>query len=170
MKSRSDVVDLAEQRRHREQKLVQARKLLMMGAISPDDFALVKDFYTPGRAARQAWRMGSLKRKTKKRVAKHLRLVKPEEPKPTGLLDPANGFITPDAFSKVVENFSVVPPAPERCCSDAREDYELDAVTCCVRCHKKGEFSEVEDNHGRINVCCTIRQALCPGEEAPAHT
>lgn len=55
-------------------------------------------------------------------------------------------------------------------CGEAREDYEcLEGVECCGNCHNNGDLTKVQDAHGYFEVCCTVRQALCPSENKPTH-
>lgn len=97
--------------------------------------------------------MGSLKRRVGRAMAKHLRLVKGGRA----------GQSPPEASQFLDQKLNLGG------CSDCREDYELDEVVCCHRCHKRGQFSRVEDKHGYFEVCCSIRRVLCPDEHGPHH-
>lgn len=102
--------------------------------------------------------MGSTTRRVKKNAAK-LRLLKGGKSEGEPVM--AEDFDEPSRFLDQLPHLGG--------CVHAREEYELEDVVCCKTCHRREDFSRVEDRHGHYMVCCNIRQKLCPSEGGPQH-
>jgi hypothetical protein len=108
--------------------------------------------------------MGSLKRQLKKRSERHLRLIE------GGKTETFRG-VDSGRYSSTLADAQPHPLTKPVLgdCTKAREEYELGEVACCPSCHAKSQTSYVEGVDGYFEVCCTVRQSLCPGEGGAAH-